>query len=220
MAKDIDLSNDIMRAYRTTSSAVAESESADSFDLSVAILTTGNWPNYTPVALNIPVEMVKALDRFKGFYTTKYSGRTLQWQHSLDQCTLRANFPKGRKELAVSLYQALVLLLFNGLESGAKLGFRDIVAQTLIGEAEFAGWGSGFRTADDVCVCVCVACTEKKEAKRTLQSLACGRVRVLIKHPKGRDVNDSDEFSFNEEFRDDHYKLRVNAIQMKETVCP
>jgi cullin-4 len=128
MAKDIDLSTDIVRAYR------ALSETPDPFDLSVAILTTGNWPNYTPVALNLPVAMVQSLERFKTFYTSKYGGRTLQWQHSLDQCTLRANFPKGRKELAVSLYQALILLLFNGLEKGAKLGFEEIVAQTLIGE--------------------------------------------------------------------------------------
>lgn len=35
------------------------------------------------------------------------------------------------------------------------------------------------------------------ELKRTLQSLACGKVRVLVKHPKGRDVNESDSFSFN-----------------------
>jgi cullin 4 len=139
MAKDIDLSNDIMRAYRTSSSADAEA-----FDVSVAILTTGNWPNYVPVALNLPVDMVRALDRFKMFYTTKYSGRTLHWQHSLDQCTLRADFPKGRKELAVSLYQALVLLLFNDLEQGTKLGFKDIVSQTLIGDvlkAAVVNWG-------------------------------------------------------------------------------
>jgi cullin-4 len=43
-------------------------------------------------------------------------------------------------------------------------------------------------------------------------------VRVLLKHPKGREVDEMDEFSFNEDFKDDHYKLRVNAIQMKETV--
>lgn len=39
--------------------------------------------------------------------------------------------------------------------------------------------------------------TEKKELDRTLQSLACGKVRVLVKHPKGKDINAGDQFSFN-----------------------
>ncbi len=38
---------------------------------------------------------------------------------------------------------------------------------------------------------------DPKEASRTLQSLACGKVRVLTKSPKGREVATTDEFSFN-----------------------
>jgi cullin-4 len=51
-----------------------------------------------------------------------------------------------------------------------------------------------------------------------MQSLACGRLRVLTKHPKGKDVNETDEFSVNLDFKDEHVKLRINQIQMKETV--
>ena len=51
-----------------------------------------------------------------------------------------------------------------------------------------------------------------------MQSLACGRVRVLVKHPKGRDVDDTDEFSVNEDFKDDHVRIKINQIQIKETV--
>ena len=50
-------------------------------------------------------------DIFKEFYLSKYSGRRLMWQNSLGHCVLKAEFPKGRKELAVSLFQ--VRLLFN-----------------------------------------------------------------------------------------------------------
>ena len=59
---------------------------------------------------------------------------------------------------------------------------------------------------------------EDKELRRTLQSLACGKVRVLNKKPKGRDVNDGDSFSFNTDFVQKLYRIKVNAIQMKETV--
>ena len=80
---------------------------------------------------------------------------------------------------------------------------------------------------------------DEKEAARTLQSLACGKVRVLQKIPKGREVADTDEFAFNtvrlrclrlfansrlmqvmgrQEFKDDHIKIKINQIQQKETV--
>ena len=51
-----------------------------------------------------------------------------------------------------------------------------------------------------------------------LQSLACGKVRVLIKLPKGKDVGPTDQFAFNAAFKDDHYRIKINQIQMKETV--
>ena len=44
-------------------------------------------------------------DIFKEFYLSKYSGRRLMWQNSLGHCVLKAEFPKGKKELAVSLFQ-------------------------------------------------------------------------------------------------------------------
>jgi cullin-4 len=59
---------------------------------------------------------------------------------------------------------------------------------------------------------------EVKELARTLQSLACGKVRVLVKDPKGREVADTDSFAFNTAFKDDHVKIKINQIQQKETV--
>lgn len=44
-------------------------------------------------------------DIFKEFYLSKYSGRRLMWQNSLGHCVLKAEYPKGKKELAVSLFQ-------------------------------------------------------------------------------------------------------------------
>lgn len=54
--------------------------------------------------------------------------------------------------------------------------------------------------------------------RRTLQSLACGKKRVLKKHPEGRDVNDGDFFTVNEGFKDPHPRVHINSIQAKETV--
>ena len=42
---------------------------------------------------------------FKDFYLSKHSGRRLVWHNSLGTCVVKAHFPKGTKELSVSLFQ-------------------------------------------------------------------------------------------------------------------
>jgi cullin-4 len=59
--------------------------------------------------------------------------------------------------------------------------------------------------------------TEPKELNRTLQSLACGKYRVLVKHPKSKDVSEKDGFSFNKDFTASLTRIKINAIQLKET---
>lgn len=59
---------------------------------------------------------------------------------------------------------------------------------------------------------------EDSELRRTLQSLACGKARVLLKVPKGRDVEDGDKFVYNSDFKNKLFRIKINQIQMKETV--
>lgn len=54
--------------------------------------------------------------------------------------------------------------------------------------------------------------------RRTLQSLACGKARVLTKNPRGREVQDLDRFTFNANFSNKFFRIKINQIQMKETV--
>lgn len=60
--------------------------------------------------------------------------------------------------------------------------------------------------------------SEDSELRRTLQSLACGKARVLIKSPKGKEVEDGDKFIFNADFKHKLFRIKINQIQMKETV--
>ena len=64
---------------------------------------------------------------------------------------------------------------------------------------------------------ICLAADDA--LRRTLQSLACGKKRVLKKLPAGRDVNDTDLFVFNAEFTDPSRKIHINSIQVKVSVC-
>ncbi|KTG42698.1 hypothetical protein cypCar_00040267, partial [Cyprinus carpio] len=157
-------------------------------ELTVNILTMGYWPSYTPMDVHLPAEMVKLQEVFKIFYLGKHSGRKLQWQPTLGHAVLKTEFKEGKKELQVSLFQTLVLLMFNESD---EYSVEEI------------------RTATGI---------EDGELKRTLQSLACGKARVLNKMPRGKDVEDADRFHFNSDFTHKLFRIKINQIQMKETV--
>ncbi|KAG0022804.1 Cullin-4B [Podila clonocystis] len=147
MFKDMDTSKDIMINFRSSKMH----NKITGLDLTVNVLTQGNWPTYPPAEANIPA--------------------------------------KGTKELQLSLFQAIVALLFN--ETGdSSLSYKEIQQLSNI---------------------------EPKELSRTLQSLACGKYRVLVKCPKSKDVSDTDTFKFNEDFTASLTRIKINSIQLKET---
>lgn len=107
-------------------------------------------------------QMVKLQEVFKLFYLGKHSGRKLQWQPTLGHAVLKAEFKEvrewymlkmhrkainhlnwtcneyfilqGKKELQVSLFQTLVLLMFN---EGEEFGVEEIRTATGIGYTSF-----------------------------------------------------------------------------------
>ncbi|XP_072573970.1 cullin-4A [Paramormyrops kingsleyae] len=185
MFKDMELSKDVMIQFKQY---MQNQSDPGNIELTVNILTMGYWPSYTPMEVHLPSEMVKLQEVFKTFYLGKHSGRKLQWQPTLGHAVLKSEFKEGKKELQVSLFQTLVLLMFN---EGDEFTVQEIRSATGI---------------------------EDGELRRTLQSLACGKARVLNKTPRGRDVEDGDRFEFNSDFRHKLFRIKINQIQMKETV--
>ncbi|XP_051504970.1 cullin-4B-like [Myxocyprinus asiaticus] len=185
MFKDMELSKDIMVQFKQH---IQCQNIPGNIELTVNILTMGYWPTYIPMEVHLPPEMVRLQEIFKTFYLGKHSGRKLQWQSTLGHCVLKAEFKEGKKELQVSLFQTLVLLMFN---EGEEFSLEDIKLATGI---------------------------EDGELRRTLQSLACGKARVLTKTPKSKDVEDGDKFSCNDDFKHKLFRIKINQIQMKETV--
>ncbi|XP_063350603.1 cullin-4B [Pelmatolapia mariae] len=185
MFKDMELSKDIMVQFKQYMQC---QNIPGNIELTVNILTMGYWPTYVPMEVHLPPEMVRLQEIFKTFYLGKHSGRKLQWQSTLGHCVLKAEFKEGKKELQVSLFQTLVLLMFN---EGEEFTLEEIKVATGI---------------------------EDSELRRTLQSLACGKARVLTKIPKSKDVEDGDKFSCNDDFRHKLFRIKINQIQMKETV--
>lgn len=129
MFKDVSLAEDLTRNFR---SHVRAKDGEDlSIDMSVNVLTSSNWPSYTPVAITLPPEMTHIQDLFKDYYCLQHNSRVLQWQNSLGHCLVTARFPSGVKELNVSVFQTVCLLLFNTEDT---MTFTEIAAATGIGE--------------------------------------------------------------------------------------
>jgi len=80
--------------------------------------------------------MAEQLMKYDAFYKSKHSGRVLDWEHSLGTATLKARFAKGYKELSVSLFQAVVLLLFNDAD---ELSYSEISESVRMGELKSFG---------------------------------------------------------------------------------
>ncbi|KAI0651391.1 Cullin-domain-containing protein [Trametes meyenii] len=187
MFTDLALSRDLMQEFlehrrrRGTDDSTVQK-------LTVMVLQRSNWPfSARKTDVDLPRWMQDDLGSYTEYYKKKHQGRKLDWDHALGTATLKTRFKGGEKELSVSLYQAVVLLLFNTDET---LSYADIKAQTRLEDGELG---------------------------RTLQSLACGKKRVLKKEPAGKEVNATDVFRFNADFTDARFQVHINSIQAKET---
>ncbi|KAJ5817560.1 Winged helix-turn-helix transcription repressor DNA-binding [Penicillium robsamsonii] len=186
MFNDMDTANEEMTAFRRSQ----QEERKGRFEFEVAVLSAAAWPTYPDVPVRIPSNIARSIKKFETFYHNKHTGRKLTWKHQLAHCQLTANFPQGKKNLVVSSFQAIVLLLFNDIPDGESMSYTQIQEATGLSDPEL---------------------------KRTLQSLACAKYRVLSKNPKGKDVNSSDQFSYNANFSDKQLRIKINQIQLKET---
>lgn len=199
MFKDIALSEDLSESYR---SHVAGLGAADHKrpDLDVHILTTTMWPldvmgsqqvfgSTTPCVYPLVLETVR--NDFENFYLGKHSGRCLTWQSNMGTVDMRAYFPRSKgttkvREINVSTYAAVILLLFSDLPADRSLTCDEIQAQTNI---------------------------PMHDLTRNLQSLAVApKTRVLIKEPMSKEIKPTDKFSFNEAFHSQFSKLKIGVV--------
>ncbi|KAK0738235.1 Cullin family-domain-containing protein [Schizothecium vesticola] len=187
MFRDQELGRDEMAAYKQW--LVGTGKANRPVDLHVSILSSAAWPTYPDVRVLLPRDVLEQINTFDNYYKTQHSGRVLTWKHPLAHAVVRAHFDKGPKDLLVSAFQAVVLVLFNDAPA-AVLSHEQIAQSTGLPPAEL---------------------------ERTLQSLACGKARILTKHPRGRDVKPTDTFSVNRGFWDPKFRVKVNQIQLRET---
>ncbi|KOB78941.1 putative cullin 3 [Operophtera brumata] len=151
-------------------------------DLSVRVLTSCFWPTQSATPkCKIPTAPRNAFDVFRSFYLAKHSGRQLSLQPQLGSADLHATFrgaistspnrsppshvPPRRHIIQVSTFQIGLSL---------EISVVGVVFQEILNETD----------------------VPEKDLIRALQSLAMGKAtqRVLIKHPKTKEIEPSNQF--------------------------
>lgn len=130
MFKDVELAREEMQSYKERLEDREGYSKGKSLELNVNILSAAAWPTYPDVPVVVPANVKKAIDDFELHYKSKHSGRKLDWKHALAHCQMRATFGKVTKELVVSSFQAVVLLLFNAVAEGEHLTYQHILTET------------------------------------------------------------------------------------------
>mmetsp|Transcript_51346 Transcript_51346/g.125176 ORF Transcript_51346/g.125176 Transcript_51346/m.125176 type:complete len:748 (+) Transcript_51346:224-2467(+) len=182
MFKDINTSKTIQEQFRAHLQQSPDSDRGD-VDLVAKVLTTGYWPTQPAVQCQLPHEIERVCEVFKRFYLAQHNGRQLTWQVNMGNADVKAKYDKTY-QVNMPTYQMVVLLLFTD-QSTSALRFKDIENATKIPAVDL---------------------------KRTMQSLACGHFKLLVKNPKGKEVKEDDSFSFNSSFTHKMIKFKVSSI--------
>ncbi|XP_043710557.1 cullin-1-like [Telopea speciosissima] len=155
-------------------------------DMAVTILTTGYWPTYKSLDLNVPAELISCIEVFNRFYASTTKRRKLTWIFSLGNCNVIGRFEPKPIELQLTTYQTAVLLLFN---TSDKLSFKEIVSQLKL---------------------------PNEEVTKLLHSFSCSKYKILIKKPNNRSISANDTFEFNSMFTDKMRRIKVPLPHVEE----
>lgn len=200
MFKDMAVSADLTSNYKRHVAELGDPDPKRA-EIEVNVLTSTMWPleamapSYNegedrPRCI-FPTQIERIKQGFEKFYLDKHSGRQLTWQANMGTADLRAYFPetKGAKktrEINVSTYAMVILLLFNDLPPGQSMTTEEIQARTNI---------------------------PFNELTRNLQSLGVAqKTRVLRKEPMSKDVKIDDKFYFNETFYSQFQKFKIGVV--------
>ncbi|KAL3815950.1 hypothetical protein ACHAXA_003571 [Cyclostephanos tholiformis] len=202
MFNDMRISKETAERYRTHKKGLVNASpdvrdagnGGKSVDVEVSVLSNSHWPSQNVQPCILPTAIGAAMDRFKNYYLTTYTGRKLSWQTSTGTAEIRLNLPpaKGstkprRHDLSVTTYQMCILVLFNVRDT---LTLKQIRDDTQIPE---------------------------EELRRHLVSLCTPKHRILRKGSKGKGISgDDDTFTYNSEFTSKMTRVKIPLVSMRD----
>ena len=200
MFRDMGTSADLTSGYKQYVASLGDPDPKRA-ELEVNVLTSTMWPLETMMPplkegeqrLNciFPSQIEHIKQGFQKFYLGRHNGRQLTWQASMGTADLKATFPQSKgtkktRELNVSTYAMVILLLFNDIPASESITCEEIQALTNIPMNNLA---------------------------RNLQSLSVApKTRILRKEPMSKDIKPTDRFSFNESYYSPFNKIKVSVV--------
>ena len=201
MFKDMSLSEDLTKNYKDYVAGLGDAD-RKRVDLNVLVLTSMTWPLEAFRSTNegdgeekakiiFPTSIDRVRVGFERFYAEKHSGRKLSWQTNMGDVDMKVSVcnKEGRRktyDVNCSTYAAIILLLWSDIPATNKLSLEDIESRTNI---------------------------PMNALTRNLQSLAVApKTRFLVKEPMSREIKPGDRFSFNEEFKSQFLRIKVNVV--------
>lgn len=161
---------------------------------SAQVVTKWCWSSCASLDISLPMSMQQCVDRFASSYVKRHRGRKLEWLPTLSSCTIVAHF-KGSCEIAMSLPQGLVMLLFNDCSS---ISFGEICKKLS---------SSGRMQVDP----------DSAEMVNQILGIACAEMCLLRRSDgaSNRNVIDKTEtLSVNHEFDVTHNKTTVSTRKL------
>jgi len=182
-------------------------------EVKVQVLTCGFWPSYaSPDEITLPQELVKCIETFTEFYTSKQTHRKLKWVHTMGKNNVdmhgvtlgsgkssKKDKPekeskkkdKGSKiNLVLSTLQTLILLLFNETTAGqpVKLKLGEMASHIKV---------------------------DAKELKKYLKSLALAKEKILIKSGDPKEIGLDDVFEVNPDYTTSKNRVSIPLLVMQ-----
>ena len=171
------------------------------FDLSVQVLTSGNWPPFVPITLALPPGMEDAKQAFEKWYVEAKGSRKLLWCPTVGSCTITANYEAPG---APGGYSTFEFVMANPIQAAVLLLFSDPA--------------TGALTVDGVVRAL--RCSNREAMRRILHSLACGKARALRKTPETSSIKDEDTFAYNAAFASSLRVVSFPCPSLEETHDP
>ena len=204
MNKDIKLSWDITTEWKQ------HSLSASFTDLDMKICNVADWPksmtkDYQSFAdesngLIWPRQLRPTIKAFEEFWFSakKNHSKSLYWSPKFGSMDLRITYPSRTYEINMPTYAGIIMLLFSPQSTDAD--GAEVLAFEHKAELTFVEIKELTRIPDS-------------DLRRHLQSIAVApRLRLLIKLPMSKEVNDTDVFVLNDKFKSPSAKVKVLTV--------
>jgi len=151
------------------------------------VLTSSFWPiSNLPTPCVLPTPLQASILFFERFYKKRHEGRRLTWHPHLGTVDVTISFKSRRHEINLPTLAFVVLSLFEEID---EMSYNEILEATKIPPADL---------------------------KRSLQSIACAKFKLLLKEPKGREIGEGDKFIFNFiTFKSDQHRIKIQPIVAK-----